>query len=99
MLEPDLEMSQTRMARTIGVTHVPQVPVTHAGRAAAVVLMLFMPIIIAFITASTTKSLNLTPDETTLMRGRVILAPPGCSGARTRPAGSLASAPSPTPRQ
>ena len=43
------------------------VPVTHIGRFAAVVLMLFMPIIIAFITASTTKSLNLTPDESELM--------------------------------
>jgi len=42
------------------------VPVTHIGRAAVVVVMLFMPLIIAFITASTTKSLNLTPDEVTL---------------------------------
>ena len=46
-----------------------QVPVTHIGRAACVVVMLFMPIIIAFITASTTKSLNLTPDEAVLMLG------------------------------
>jgi hypothetical protein len=48
---------------------VSQVPVTHIGRAACVVVMLFMPIIIAFITASTTKSLNLTPDEAVLMLG------------------------------
>jgi hypothetical protein len=45
------------------------VPITHIGRAAAVVVMLFMPIVIAFITASTTKALNLTSDESTLMRG------------------------------
>jgi len=32
-----------------------------------VVVMLFMPIIIAFITASTTKKISLTPDEATLM--------------------------------
>ncbi len=44
-----------------------QVPVTHIGRAACVVVMLFMPIIIAFITASTTKKITLTPDEATLM--------------------------------
>ena len=42
-------------------------PVTHIGRAACVVVMLFMPIIIAFITASTTKKISLTPDEATLM--------------------------------
>ena len=40
---------------------------THIGRAACVVVMLFMPIIIAFITASTTKKISLTPDEATLM--------------------------------
>ena len=49
------------------------VPVTHIGRFAAVVLMLFMPIIIAFITASTTKSLNLTPDESELMSLTLVL--------------------------
>jgi|NorSeaMetagenome_1021524.scaffolds.fasta_scaffold82564_1 hypothetical protein len=31
--------------------------------------MLCMPIIIAFITASTMKKINLTPDELTLMTG------------------------------
>ena len=55
-----------------GGLNVGQVPVTHPGRAATVVLMLFMPIIIAFITASTTKSLNLTPDESNLMRGHQV---------------------------
>ena len=45
------------------------VPVTHIGRGACVIVMVSMPIIIAFITASTTKSLNLTPDEGQLMMG------------------------------
>eukprot|EP00960_Hanusia_phi_P029221 747845-Hanusia_phi.AAC.6 len=43
------------------------VPKTHIGRMAAVVVMLWMPLIIAFITASTTKKLNLNPDEEKMM--------------------------------
>jgi len=45
------------------------VPVTHIGRFACIVVMLFMPIIIALMTASTTKALNLSPDEALLMQG------------------------------